>query len=681
MDWGYGDDPLVYGLGELEPFGLEHEVPENGVELLVKLAITSHNILLRADERDAEILREQWGRSDYPVLVLIALYLESNVGDADRLITLLTSRPEVFLWVTTGADAERAVAEHFVEASEDVQKRLRESLLAFLAEEDYPNAHRARGAAQAAGLDVPEPKRDDNLDDGAGMSEGEDRIVFEDIVGQTPNEIVDALEKEFKLSKDDEHDGSAPQGGFVREVADYVGGHPDWVFTVAEYLAEAERWDSPVWRAIIWGTSNAPGGVDPSLRLLMRLAGWPLESAAAEQAGLVRMLFWHGGDEGAARAAVTVLDRVFSEQGGNVLADREAAAVAVEALESLAAFVQNAKIEVDLDALFEHLRRSAELSPVAREAVGKRLWRLYEHNPEWVRDRLLPLFDATESGDPDVAKGLVRGVLSENVRFLQAEIAIPLAEYLATVGLDLDGDQKAWVLFPPEFECERAMSELPMLKRKTATVMVSAVLFARDDPYPDWLGAWLDRTEPVLRAYWASLVGRKLRQNPDAGTHMWPVWMQTYLERRVAGFPVALDACEVRELFEWLVFAPPEDFESAVELLERAPQAAPPDDAFLRRLSESGLPVTHPDASARLITLALQAGVPVRWWQDRLAQIVRTIGPLEPPSWPQLADQLMLSGLATADEIEAWAEPQAPEPQQFEGDEEPGADDTEDDGP
>ena len=154
-------------------------------------------------------------------------------------------------------------------------------------------------------------------------------------------------------------------------------------------------------------------------------------------------------------------------------------------------------------------------------------------------------------------------------------------------------------LFPPESECERAASELPILKRRIAGVVARAMMLVSEDPYQDWLGPWLDRADPCCYAHTGQPLSYAGCANPSsAAVHLWPIWMKAYLERRVSGFPLALHPCEVRWLFDWVAYVPQEEFDEAISLLERAPPSAPPDRWFIRPLFDSGLLDTNPDASA-----------------------------------------------------------------------------------
>ena len=287
--------------------------------------------------------------------------------------------------------------------------------------------------------------------------------------------------------------------------------------------------------------------------------------ALEEQAGLVEKVFWNAvNDDEVVRGAAAILS--------SVLLGLEGADRAVEAVIRLADSIRKTGSTFGLDGVFDQLGDALEADEAAREAIGKHLWELHRVNPDWVEERVAPLFDI-DPADPE-AEAVVRGVLGGDTRFLPAEVAVPVATYLAaTVSTRTGGARTASVasLFPPDSECERAAEQLSDLERKAALVFERAALLASEDPYPKWLGKFVSEAPPGLCAYWTTRIGAGLGQYPGAADAIWELWARSYVERRVAGLPKLLDKCEVRALFEWVAAVPPEDFDAAVGLLEHAP--------------------------------------------------------------------------------------------------------------
>ena len=102
--WDHGEDPWGYSVKEIGPFGPEHEVPDDGEEFLVRLAVSAHDALRKLDAGEAEILLKQWASSGYPVLIRIALQIERQDGDPSRVLDFVSSHPELFRW---GASVRR----------------------------------------------------------------------------------------------------------------------------------------------------------------------------------------------------------------------------------------------------------------------------------------------------------------------------------------------------------------------------------------------------------------------------------------------------------------------------------------------------------------------------------------------------------------------------------------------
>lgn len=630
--WEHGEDPWSYGQKTFSRLGAD--APDDGRDLLVRLALSTYDAIRQRSPVEAGALLDSWATSGYPILIRMAFRATVDLGDSDRVLGFVSDYPELFRWASCD-EARQALVDHFGNAAEASRTRAADMLKT----ETEKGFLFARAAAEALGIDVP-PEEEPDVDGGAVVRPRR-RSTEGGVFEGDPCGLIEEIEALLA------EEGNRPQRGTPRKLADTAVGKPEWGLALADCLAERGAWDSALWRPLFWGARNAMSGDTWPQELAGKVADWPAMAAANERAGLAEALLRRANplDEGRFRVSEKVLQRAI-EEGAE-------ADLVIPALHELARASQTLELEFRKD-LLGGIREALEADGSARRAIGVHLHELWAVDKEWTEANVLPYFDA--GAHPSLAADLWAGVLEKDVDRLPPPLVLRLIKHLPAQL----GRLRMGVVTAPEgvvSNCARMGEELANPEARAVTLAVEAVIRSEADPFDAWLGQFVIEAREAMRVWWTQRVGGQFRLDYVDPGAAWATWGRAYVKRRLQGLPRPFTACEVSQLLDWVASLPATDFDGGVELLEQAPPMAAPNDEFVRRLTDSNLHVTNADAVARMMALALRAGMTETFWSKNTRAVAREVVSRRPPSWPALADALLLSGIATAAEIEAWSAP------------------------
>jgi Domain of unknown function (DUF4020) len=241
---------------------------------------------------------------------------------------------------------------------------------------------------------------------------------------------------------------------------------------------------------------------------------------------------------------------------------------------------------------------------LARVLLASQVYFLFNFDPEWTEQNVLPLLDAQL--DKERAKQCWHGYLYWG-RWNDSMLAKMMHSYESMFSLIENEDDEMQIAF-----CRH---------------LANIAVYSSFNPLEHgWLFRFLSKVKPKTRALWAGgmrpLIGGL---DNDAKANLWQRWLKTYWQERLEGRPLPLSAEETAEMIEWAPELAPV-FPEAVGLICKSPYPDFDRSMAYYGLSKSELLKEYPDAFAELLYF-LAAGENNRPVYD-LDQLYETVAEL-----------------------------------------------------
>ena len=216
--------------------------------------------------------------------------------------------------------------------------------------------------------------------------------------------------------------------------------------------------------------------------------------------------------------------------------------------------------------------------------ISERIHHVYDVDPQWCRDALLPLGDWSAS--PSTAPAFWWGVLSFG-RWNPALLDDGLLDGLlsTTVHLAEFGDDQ---------------------RRRWSSMLASIALTADPTTPPDWVDRLTAAAPVERRTAWLRSISEQMRElPPEAREQAWQTWVRDYWTRRNQADPVILTAEEASELATCVPWLPTGLVVEAVDLVVASPARLDSHADWLRKLPDEFL-TQPPEVLSRFLAALMQ---------------------------------------------------------------------------
>lgn len=235
--------------------------------------------------------------------------------------------------------------------------------------------------------------------------------------------------------------------------------------------------------------------------------------------------------------------------------------------------------------------------------IAGRVHNLYDIDPQWCRDTVLPMADW--SSDAKVAGAFWWGFLSFG-RWNPSLLKDGLLEGLITTSRHLD-----------EFGDDQ--------RRRWCNLLAAIALTADPAAGPTWVDRFTATIRPDHRREWTKALSNQFRDlPPEARQQNWQTWLHDYWARRSQADPVVLAPAEASELAKCVPWLPAQDVPGAVDLVEASSAALTHHASWLRQIPVDFLAQPPPVVSRFFVTLMNQSERPF-YGAHYLAKVLRPL--------------------------------------------------------
>jgi SIR2-like domain/Domain of unknown function (DUF4020) len=170
------------------------------------------------------------------------------------------------------------------------------------------------------------------------------------------------------------------------------------------------------------------------------------------------------------------------------------------------------------------------------------------------------------------------------------------------------------------------MAALGKSRDRFCEYLAGAACHSSINPLKDgWVNQFLVKSELRDRTAFARWIRQILRgMHDEARKALWDIWIGEYWRNRLRGVPILLDAAELAEMVEWILFLGPA-FPDVVDLLRESPAFQLENSFIYRELDESKIPEAYPSKTAELLVVLLKNEDAVLFDLDRVDAVVRRI--------------------------------------------------------
>ena len=416
----------------------------------------------------------------------------------------------------------------------------------------------------------------------------------EQLIEMNPNEKIN----EFLTYEGNFFDGP-DRDGLISEIEKACKQDVNWALDLIQALEERTQWDSDIWPSIIRGLQETELSEQEYRNVLKSITRTELYTKQAYN--IARFIYSIVKDEGKQNAlnlledlnkiALGIWKINEKEDYDKHISDwlqsaiNETAGVIVEYwLHGLSLLIQHKSIKRSIPDNYKKLFENVIIDPTYRGGLGRSILCsqtpfLYGLDEAWVRKNIIPLFNIENR---DLFTQAWHGFLAwgnfSNHSF--AEEMLPA--FISAV--------------------KRLDKDLPEYRDRFTEFYTHLAVFVADDPIKKLIPELFNYGSLHDRVRFTLHLGYMLRQmNLETKQQLWDRWLERYWEGRLHNVPARLEANEIEEMLEWLLYLD-DMFGKAVSLAIRMPTKIKIEPHnFLFELRESDLTIRFQKECAELL--------------------------------------------------------------------------------
>lgn len=416
---------------------------------------------------------------------------------------------------------------------------------------------------------------------------------IEQLLAQPPGEQFDAL-LEFRGA---DFDGPSREG-LLSAVRDAVKSVPNWGFQLVTELERRTLWQSDLWSATLRGLTDAELSRLQWQHLLEAVGRSDLHTEQSRDIADVLLRLVKDGGQPFASELLAIANPIAESLWAALAPDDDAGAgndwltrainrsagVLVEYWLAALSLTLKGKEGEDWkmpayyrERFTEAIHDQTSKGANARSLLGSQAAFLFRLNEEWVREELLPLFQAE---DVRIFAQVWHGFLAWG-RLYSPLVHALLPAFLAAVA--------------------RAPADLLGQRERLIEFYVAVCTFHVDDPLRQLLPNLFQYGTAEDRITFASQIEHVLRQLDSPGVEkIWQGWLSRYWQDRLQGVLAPLASGECRKMVEWLPHLGA-NFPAGVQLAIRMSALTPGHSHVLFELRTSDLVTSFQEATAQLL--------------------------------------------------------------------------------
>ena len=437
-----------------------------------------------------------------------------------------------------------------------------------------------------------------------------------------------------------------PRHQVIDNVAEAAKQRPAWGTGLAVAMAQAGKWDTPIWRGVMEGWQKARPNeteLDGIITAMSASEIYDLHSTEVAYT-LFRLLESHRSIY--TDAVLDAANRIARQLWQYAPADDSRATPSdwtTRALNHIAGhlaqfWVHSIACSNELqeaapagfssahtDALSEMMANKEMPGQLARVIFVRYLPYLTAVDEEWGKRNLTPLLSPTHAEFESAWHGLLYcGRIYPRTAELLSDAFLAAVE---PIGNSLDG----------------------RMLRQFMNKYTALLGWFVEGPNDRWITRVFTTHNPEVRRLFAEHIGHSLRASDEARRkEMWGTWLQGYWQKRLSGIPAPLDDdAEIEHMLRWtcqLASVYPDAVELAVQM---RPVRLPYGGLILRSFTDSELLANHPEAVAKFIIYLSNANRenPLMWHgaQNLMEQLLQS--DLDAETATELAEVMAIIGV------------------------------------